>query len=170
MLKQNFIKIGFLLLLAPFACAQEALLLGWLEFVKILPEQLHLEAKLDTGADLSSLHAEKIEAHTVHSKVWIKFSFREIGSGNSYTFDKPLLRYVRVKKRFGEMQNKRPSYFVRPVVALTLCLGGKAKVVEVNLVNRSHFKYKLLVGLKTMRQFSVMIDPLKTHITLANCS
>lgn len=49
------------------------------------------------------------------------------------------------------------------MVELQLCLGKQQRTVEVNLVDRSHFNYPLLIGAKALREFDAAVDPAKRY-------
>ncbi|WP_191864278.1 RimK/LysX family protein, partial [Pseudomonas viridiflava] len=51
----------------------------------------------------------------------------------------------------------------RPVVDMELCLGSKKRTVEVNLVDRSHFNYPLLIGAKALREFDAAVNPARRY-------
>ena len=63
--------------------------------------------------------------------------------------------------RVGE----RKKYTVkRPMVLLLMQLGSEQKMIEVNLANREHFIYPLLLGRTAIISFNVMIDPSKVFL------
>lgn len=155
--------------LVAMAKSQQPVMLGRTESVKIVGSGLKVDAKMDTGAYMSSLHADKIEEYRKKGKEWIKFSYRDRLTGKVYTFDKPLVKNVRIKKRSGEIKGDGKLYMTRPVVKLTACLAGRKNIIEVNLTNRAHFKQKMLVGRKSMNRFSVIINPSKEFLSIPNC-
>jgi len=64
-------------------------------------------------------------------------------------------------------QHGAPSY-PRPVVRLTICVGGISKEVEVSLVDRSNYQHPLLIG----RNFLVgdlIVDPGATFSVSPTC-
>jgi len=42
---------------------------------------------------------------------------------------------------------------------MQLCIGGELREAEVNLTDRSHFSYPLLIGAETIRDLGAAIDP-----------
>ena len=61
----------------PYANAndtQEKHILGWIEKVEILPENFSLSAKIDTGADHSSLNVSNPTHFMKGQEKWIRFS------------------------------------------------------------------------------------------------
>ncbi len=111
---------------------------GYLERVVIYPGSILMEAKLDTGADNTSIHATNIKLGTRGGKQWV--SFDVVSKANvTQHFEKPVVRIARIKHRSGPPQE-------RPVVSFEICLGSLKRPVDVNLVNRDRFEYHILVG------------------------
>ena len=127
--------------------------IGWLETVRIVSgsEQHTIEAKIDSGADHSSIHATNIKRFTHQGEEWVKFS-----TINNLVFEKQLYRNAKIK-------TKNQTFQSRPVVWLTLCINGQKRTVETNLVNRKTFSKPLLVGRSALSGF--LIDSGKTDLT-----
>lgn len=145
------VLLGVLLLIQPVK-ADSPFVMGWLETVSIEigAEQHAIKAKIDSGADHSSLHATHIKLFKQQGQAWVQFS----ALGNR-VFKLPVYRTARIKTKNNELQ-------MRPVVQLTLCLNGQKSVVEVNLVNRSLFSRPLLVGRSALSGF--LINPNQTNL------
>jgi hypothetical protein len=111
---------------------------GWIEPVKIGNEGLVVPAKLDTGADNSSLGVSSITWLRRSDGDWVAF---EVAGQDNRTIrlERKVQRVARVKKASGGVQE-------RPVVMLGVCLGNTYRVTEVNLTDRTGFKLPFLVG------------------------
>lgn len=133
---------------------------GWIERVMILPHKLRLHAKLDTGADSSSLHARGMEIFTRKGEEWVRFRIKS-RSGKNELIEKPVERWARVKRK------NAPSD-IRPVVRLTLCIGHIYMETDVSLVDRSNFAYPMLVGRNFMAG-NIIINPAKTFTIEPQC-
>ncbi len=114
------------------------MVLGWKEFARLETEGLRLDAKLDTGADNSSIHAVNIEEFEKDGVVWVRFVVVN-EKGESKALERLVERTVRIRQHEGEQDR-------RYVVKLTLSLGPLSKEVEVNLTDRSRFSIPLLLG------------------------
>lgn len=125
-------------LLASTAMAGTEKTIGWIEHVRIQPENLVLKAKIDTGADNSSVHADNIEVYEKDGKKRVRFTI-ENKQGESARFDLPLVRIANIKRKGAEPLK-------RPVVHMSLCIGDTLKNASVNLANRGNFKYRMLIG------------------------
>jgi hypothetical protein len=125
---------------------------GWIEDVLIDPTHtLKLPAKLDTGADTTSLDARNIRRSRRDGEEYVRFVVTEPATGQSVELEKPFIRAVRI--RGHGVENPR-----RVVVRMRICLGDRSRSIEVNLVDRAHYEYPLLLGRNALRDVAV-IDP-----------
>ena len=121
-----------------FADTGERQVVGWLERVALTDHGAIFEAKVDTGADTSSVHAENIRHFLRDDRQWVEFTLHD-RAGRSYTLQRPLERTARIKKKTRGSQE-------RPVVILKVCVGKQRRSVEVNLSQRAHFRFPVLLG------------------------
>jgi hypothetical protein len=127
---------------------------GWIEDVLIDPRHaLKLPAKLDTGADTTSLDARNIRRSRRDGEDYVRFVVTEPASGQSVELEKPFVRAVRIKGHGGTEDVRR-----RVVVRMRICIGDRSRSIEVNLVDRARFEYPLLLGRNALRDVAV-IDP-----------
>jgi hypothetical protein len=151
--------LGLLLVNVPLAAAQKWVV-GWVEKVRIYPGNLVLHAKLDSGAEYSSLHAANLTQFERDGKTWARFELQDRES-HTVTLERPILRLATIKRHFLQSQK-------RPVIKLGICLGNFYRVTEVNLVDRSGFMYPMLIGRKFM-EGAVAIDPASKYTVEPNC-
>jgi len=140
--------------------ADQVLTAGWIEHARLEPLGIELEAKLDTGAQSSSLHAPHLERVNRNGEEQVRFTV-EIGDGHPIELVLPVIREVAIKRHGGALQR-------RPVVRLGICIGRVLKYAEVNLVDRSGFDYPLLVG-RSFLAGDFLIDPGKTRMLEPHC-
>jgi len=132
------------------ASAAEKQIVGWVERACLEPENVVLAAKADTGADNSSLNAPYLTEFTKGGEPWVRFEVID-ENGRSVTFQRKVVRVAKIKRHVGRGQE-------RPVVMMGIRLGKLFKEVEVDLVDRSRFKYQLLLGRNFMSGL-VLVDP-----------
>ena len=133
--------ISFAILLSPFSYAFDLgnkSIIGGTEKIVILPGELTFKAKIDTGAQNSSMHATNIEFFTLGNEKFVRFNTTNIND-KSITLELPLVRIVRIKRHNEESQE-------RPVVKIGICMSSVYKIVEVSLADRSNFSKRFLVG------------------------
>jgi len=151
--------LGALVLALP-AAAGEKKVVGWIEKVRISPGNFIVHAKLDSGAEYSSLDAANLTHFDRNGKPWVRFDLSE-RDGQKITIERPLLRWAPIKRH-----NQAPQR--RPVIKLGVCLGNIYKETEVNLVNRQNYQYRMLIGRKFM-EGSVIIDPAAKYTLEPQC-
>ena len=136
---------------------------GWVEPVLVGKSRVELEAKLDTGADTSSMHAAKIRRfRSKDRKLWVEFRLTEQETGRTIRFKKKLVRYAYIKEHEGPSQK-------RPVVNMKICLGDHEKDIEVSLVDRSGFQYPILLGRNAL-EGHVVVDPELRNTARPSCA
>lgn len=128
-----------------FACAFALVALVRAEPARIgatepvwLAGRLRLEARVDTGARLSSLDAERIETFRRGGKTWVRF---EVVGDDGYAH-----RYERVRVRTARVRRHQGRVETRPVVRMEICLDRVAIRAQVNLVDRRGLRYRMLIG------------------------
>lgn len=136
---------------------------GWIEKVTISDNHLPVHAKLDTGADSSSLNAIDPVIYENNDDKHIKFKLIN-RDNNTILLDRKIVRWTSIKNKFGVIGK-------RAVILLEVCLGNISRVVEVNLVDRSNYKFQMLIG----RNFlggnpNIMVDSTKQYLHQASCS
>jgi hypothetical protein len=140
---------------------QEKQIIGWIETVQILPENFSLSAKMDTGADHSSLNVIDPMEFMKGEEKWIRFSI-PLKKDKAVTMERPILRFAKIKRK-GRASQKRA------VVLLDLCVGTmKQKEVPVNLADRTRFKYPMLIG-RSFLKGSAIVDVSLTFTQSPSC-
>ena len=129
-----------LLFLAPSyqSVADSKVVIGWVESAMLHTHDIALKAKIDTGADKTSLHATNLKIFRKMGKDWVRFELEDERE-HVHTIERPVARYTSIKRRGVTSQE-------RPVVLFKICLDSKLREVEVNLTNRDRYNYKLLIG------------------------
>lgn len=133
---------------------------GWIETAQIYPGNLTFKAKLDTGAYSASLHADDIMQFERDGESWVSFKIQD-DSGKKLTLEKPIHRIVKIKRHKQESSK-------RPVVKFGICIGEVFQETEVNLADRSKYKYDLLIG-RLFLDEHFTVDPSSKHLLQPNC-
>lgn len=155
-----------LLLATPLAHAAEPTsptALGWVEKVRIAPEDIIVKAKLDTGAKTSSMHAENIERFERDGEEWVRFTVAvEDADDNQVarTFERPLVRDLTVRGAAGKED--------RPVVTMDVCIGHSEHTEQFSLNDRDDMVYPVLIGRRTIADLGA-VDVERTFTTEPEC-
>ena len=122
------------------ATAQEIVqpVAGWVERALLFPGSVAVHAKLDTGAETTSINAADREYFTRAGRRWVRFSLTNRRK-RTMTLERPIVRVATIKRFFGRRQE-------RPVIELDICIGPVRKTTEVSLVDRTGLDYQLLIG------------------------
>lgn len=115
--------------------AQEVIkpVIGAVEQVRIIPGNLLLDARIDTGATTSSLGVDEMEVLNEDGEEWVQITI------NGHTSKHRVVKFIKIKQH-------RKAPIRRPVIRLRMILGDVSESVNVTLADRSNFKYKMLIG------------------------
>ena len=150
--------------------SSEKSIYGLNENVYIADIDMHMPAKLDTGAVTASLSARDIEHFKRDGKSWVRF-YLALDEAHEHAYGLPLARISKIKRRSGDYDPEEDkSYTPRPVVEMSICMGRSLRKIEVNLTDRSTFQYPFLLGSSALKQFNALIDPsLKYSVGKPQC-
>jgi hypothetical protein len=132
-------------------------IVGAVEWARVDPSGLVMEARIDTGAETSSIHAEDILLIERDGKRYVSFTLLDSATGEKVALERRLRRRVRIKQQDEETDR-------RFVVQLWVTLGNHHAHIEVNLSDREDFEYPLLIGRNFLTD--AMIVDVSRHHTL----
>jgi len=128
---------------------------GTVEFIRVQPGDLRLEARIDSGAKTSSLHAGRIEIFERGPHRWVRFETQK-GLGAATRLELPLIRMVKIKAEGGNVA-------LRPVVLCEVRLGTRVRQVEMSLSDRGNYDFPALIGRNFLGD-DTLIDTGRTHV------
>lgn len=135
--------------------AAEKTTIGAVEDVLLLPWRIRLSARVDTGAARTSLGAQDLKI----SGVVADFKLRDAVGGHRLRL--PILDWKIYKT--GEGTDRRP------IVEIELCIGQKRVRTRVNLNQRAHLRYPLLVGRRLLAEGNFLVDVTKARTIEPDC-
>lgn len=133
---------------------------GYVEQVRIHPGRLSMAAKIDTGAENSSLDGRDVEKFTRGNESWVRFSLRN-DAHQSAVIELPVHRIARIRRHGGRVEE-------RQVVMLGICLGPVYRTVEVNIVDRSGLDFPMLIG-RSFLDGVFLVDPGERFLLAPDC-
>ena len=173
---------------APAMADDQIHILGWLEHANVTSVDIRVDAKLDTGAKTSAIHAEILSRDALNED-----EVRELGletdddeeildesdveednrgkvvvfrisneDGEERILEREVIRTVSIKKRGGGVEK-------RPVVELELCIAGILVDGEVSLADRTTFNYPLLIGRDMLEEGDIAVNPDADYTASARC-
>lgn len=129
---------------------------GWREWAG-LPELgiAQVEAKIDTGARTSALHAGSIETFEIDGEAWVRFDVT--GESESVPWhESPVADRRSVRSSNGGTE-------LRYVIRTGLVLAGSAWPVEISLTNRERMELPMLIGREALAG-RVLVDAEKSWL------
>lgn len=128
----------------------DKLLIGEIEDVYLRPIDLELEARIDTGAQTSSLDAQNLKVFERDGKEWVRFNFVDRETKEVHEIERPVSRFVLIIQSNTEKKDRRP------VVAFNLTIGNVSQVVEFTLTDRSHLDFSVLIGRNVLKDLMLV--------------
>lgn len=133
---------------------------GWREWVAVSDgtAELKMQAKLDTGALTSSIHAEDKKLFERDGKKWVRFVVRDPRNKESKPMrvEAPLVRIARIKEPGGESEE-------REVVRLSFKIGDRKMRADFTLNNRVNMLSPVLIGRRTLHELG-WVDPSRAYL------
>lgn len=135
------------------------LLVGWRETLS-LPELgiARINAKIDTGARTSCLHAFRVEPYQQNNETWVRFwlhpkqhDFQEEIECNAKVIDE------RIVRDSGGHEEKRY------VIETQLQIGRDGWSIEITLTNRENMAFRMLLG-RTAMHHRIIVDPVQSFL------
>jgi hypothetical protein len=114
-------------------------IIGAVEWARVEPSGLLVEARIDTGAETTSIHAEDIRRVERDGESYISFTLEDPATGEVHSLERRLQRQARIKQHGADSVS-------RYVVYLWVTLGNNSARVQVTLSDRKDFEYPLLLG------------------------
>lgn len=130
---------------------QDKLVLGREESVLVEPFGLTLRARIDTGAETSSIDARDIKEFERDGQKWVRFSLLDRKTNKSYKLEKKVLRRVNIIQ--SSLDGK---YDRRVVVKLKIKVGDFSDLSEFTLTDRDHMDFPVLIGRSFLQDIALV--------------
>ncbi|MDA0339914.1 MAG: RimK/LysX family protein [Proteobacteria bacterium] len=133
----------------------QPLVAGWREWAALpglgIPR---IKAKLDTGAQTSSVHATHMHDTVRDGVIWVQFMLAPMQ--RTAIGSVPCEAIVRderiVRSSSGHTEH-------RIVIETPLVVGDRQKPVEIALTDRSDMSFRMLIGRSTLNRLKLLVDP-----------
>jgi hypothetical protein len=134
---------------------------GFIETATFPDYGITLDAKLDTGADSSSIGVSGLDRFKRDGKIWYRFTLTGT-DGKSTTIEQQSDRIARVMR--AEVKDTR-----RPIVRLKVCVAGQTAVTDFTLTDRSEQRTSLLIGRRFLAS-RILVDSGRKHVFPKTCN
>lgn len=133
-------------------------MIGWRERVSLPDLGLgEFEAKIDTGARTTALHATSIRSYSSGGTLWVEFLPDHMLLTNS---DKCVLPVHHIRS----ITNTSGIPEERIIAVTTLCIGARQQKIEISLSDRSDMVFPMIVGRTALRLLRLTVDPSRSWL------
>lgn len=112
--------------------------IGAIEPIYILPIKAPFYARVDTGAETSSIDVDNLTNFERDGEKWVSFDITSKASGQTEHFEKKVKKRVAVR-RINEYEHRK-------IVEMRVKFGGETFDAQFSLADRSDFDYQALIG------------------------
>ncbi|WP_227506139.1 ATP-dependent zinc protease family protein [Marinobacter psychrophilus] len=134
------------------------LIVGEVEKLFLTAAETVYDARVDSGAETSSIDARNIVRFERDGSNWVRFDVPVPGSEGLLTLEKEISRRVKI------LQSNVDDPERRVVVELQFVIGNHTQVAEFTLTDRSHLTHQVLIGRNVLRDV-MLIDVGKEFAT-----
>lgn len=138
---------------------KEKLLVGWRETLSLPSLGIEkINAKVDTGARTSCLHAFKVESFKKNSETWARFWIHpdQRNTEIEVVCEARVIDERVVRDSGGHEET-------RYVIESEISLGGESWMIEITLTNRENMAFRMLLG-RTAMHNRIIVDPVKSFL------
>ncbi len=127
----------------------DKMIFGQVEQVTVPLFERQFDARVDTGAATTSMAALNKVFFERDGKTWVQFDLPSDGDKPT-RYEVQVERFVQIKKAGSDDTDRRP------VVRLRLKIGNFDGITDVNLTDRSHMEFQLLLGRKFFKDIAIV--------------
>ena len=134
------------------------MLIGWRERIA-LPELgiSMVQAKIDTGARTSALHATRVRRFEKDGAEWVRFHIPHASGLKARDVEAPLVDQRQIKNTSGLGED-------RLVIETLLILGDRRWHIEVSLADRTTMAMPIILGRTAIRKRGILVDAGKSFL------
>lgn len=132
---------------------KEKIVIGWQEIIS-LPQIgiAAIDAKIDTGAKTSSLHAENIKFFNKNGKEYVSFDVHPVRKHKEVVIQCQALVTEKRKVKSSSGCEER-----RPMIRTNIKIGDHIFDIDLNLTKRDYMQSRMLLGRDAMKG-NIIID------------
>ncbi|MEE9099801.1 MULTISPECIES: RimK/LysX family protein [Pseudomonas] len=137
---------------------------GWTETIKLMPEETALKARLDTGAQTSTMDARNITRIKKNNERWVQYDVMVTDPATGKELRLPFERKIERVLKFHSANGVERS----PVVLMDVCLGNKVYREQFSLRDRQAQEFPVLLGRRSLEHMGT-VDSSKTQTLAPSC-
>jgi len=137
------------------------MVVGWREVVGLPDLGIgRAQAKIDTGARTSALHATRIRPFERDGETWVRFHVPHAGLAAVENCEARLVDRREIKNTSGIPEE-------RLVIETKLVIGGRRWTIEVSLADRGNMTMPIILGRTAIRRRRILVDAGRSFLTTA---
>lgn len=129
--------------------------LGRVEWIKFQNPNFELQARIDTGAQTSSMHAENIREQKINGELFVQYETTD-QDGKRHTLVRRVVTRTPIRNNAGQLERR---YVIRERIRL----GRHSHEININLNDRSDLRYQFLIG-RNLLMGNYIVDVSKSHL------
>ena len=151
------------------ATVDDKAIVGAAEWVVLEDYKIAIKGRIDTGAATTSINALNIEEFERDGKKWVKFDLPD-ANGNPHKIEAKFVGYetiVQSSMQDASAKSTRPyiiqssmqgsgGKMTRTYISIKIRIGNICKNAILNLANRSHMTYPILIGREFLKDYAVV--------------
>ncbi|MEM8685305.1 MAG: ATP-dependent zinc protease, partial [Pseudomonadota bacterium] len=114
--------------------------IGAIEWIYMDPPGRHYRARVDSGAETSSLSAKEVIEFERDGEDWVRFTFDHDRRDDAVSIELPIVRRALIRQVASDEAERRV------VVEMDIRLGDRLQTTEFTLTDRSRMTYPVLLG------------------------
>ena len=131
-------------------------IIGAVEPVYVMPIKAPFPARIDTGAETSSIDVDEFHYFERDGVKWVAFTVINENSGEKHTFEKRLVKNISIRRI-----NKNEK---RPIIVLDIKMGKQIIKSKFSLAQREKFDYQVLIGRNILTGRAIVDTALKNTL------
>lgn len=135
------------------------LVIGWREIVS-LPDLglMEFQAKIDTGARTTALHAENIERFRRNGTGWVRFTPTDLGHAAPDICEARILTTRAIKNTSGVPEE-------RIIIRTHLHIEKRNFLIDVSLADRTEMAFPIIIGRTALRNHRLLVNCSRSWLT-----
>ncbi|MGY3570522.1 ATP-dependent zinc protease [Vibrio sp. SCSIO 43135] len=138
---------------------KQKMIVGWRETLSLPGLGIEkINAKIDTGARTSCLHAFKVESFKKDEALWVRFWIHPFQNNSDVVTvcEAEVVDERTVRDSGGHEE-------LRYVIKTEMSLGGQMWPIEITLTNRENMAFRMLLG-RTAMHHRIVVDPVESFL------
>ena len=127
------------------------IVVGEVEKVKIYPSDFVMDARIDTGAEVSSIDARDIEEFERDGKKWVRFTLINRENKKEEVIERELKKVTKITQ-----SSNKDGVDKRLTVSLKIDIANRSELADFTLTDREHMSFGVLIGRNILKDIMLV--------------